>query len=135
MINSQELAIKIKTIAKSKKIAIGKMLTECGLSINTLSSMQSGGYSPRLDTITKIADYLDISVDYLLGRTDEALPGTKKQAAETGSLSNEDITEQVISLFRQMNARERREFLSLALHEFDEQLQEEASHDPGKSDP
>ena len=70
MHNSQELANCIKDIAKSKKIAIGKMLSNCELSINTLSSMQSGGYYPRLEAIAKIADYLDCSIDYLLGRTD-----------------------------------------------------------------
>lgn len=70
MNTSQELAILIKEVAKSKKITIGKMLSECELSINTLSSMQSGGYYPRLEAIAKIADYLDCSVDYLLGRTD-----------------------------------------------------------------
>lgn len=70
MLNSQELANIIKQYAKSKKITIGKMLSDCNLSINTLSSMQSGGYYPRLEGITKIADYLNCSVDYLLGRTD-----------------------------------------------------------------
>lgn len=47
------------------------MLSDCDLSINTLSSMQAGGYYPRLEAITKIADYLDVSIDYLLGRTDK----------------------------------------------------------------
>ena len=28
-------------------------------------------YYPRLEALTKIADYLDCSVDYLLGRTDD----------------------------------------------------------------
>ncbi len=70
MHNSQEVSNIIKSYAKSKKIAIGKMLSDCNLSKNTLSSMQSGGYLPRAETLIKIADYLDCSVDYLLGRTD-----------------------------------------------------------------
>lgn len=70
MNNSQELAKSIKELAKSKNISIGKMLSDCNLSINTLSSMKSGGYFPRLEALAKIADYLDCSVDYLLGRTD-----------------------------------------------------------------
>ena len=70
MYNSQEVANVIKSLAKSKKIAIGTMLSECNLSKNTLSSMQSGGYLPRVETLIKIADYLNCSVDYLLGRTD-----------------------------------------------------------------
>lgn len=70
MRNSQEVANTIKTQAKLKKISLGIMLSDCGLSKNTLSSMQSGGYLPRAETLIKIADYLDCSIDYLLGRTD-----------------------------------------------------------------
>lgn len=69
MRNSQEVANVIKYLAKSRKLPVGKMLADCKLSINTLSSMQSGGYYPRLEAIAKIADYLECSVDYLLGRT------------------------------------------------------------------
>ena len=70
MKNSQELAIVIKELIKQKQITVTKMLTDCDLSINTLASMQSGGYYPRVETICKIADYLDVSIDYLLGRTE-----------------------------------------------------------------
>ena len=70
MNDSQEIARLIKARAKARKVAVGKMLADCELSVNTLSSMQAGGYYPRLEAISKIADYLDCSVDYLLGRTD-----------------------------------------------------------------
>lgn len=78
MYNSQEVANVIKRLAKSKKIAIGTMLSECNISKNTLSSMQSGGYLPRVETLIKIADYLNCSVDYLLGRTDVPDVNTSK---------------------------------------------------------
>ncbi len=71
MYNSQEIASKIKEVAKAKNITLGKMLTDCNLSKNALSSMQSGGFLPRTETLTKIADYLGCSVDYLLGRDQE----------------------------------------------------------------
>lgn len=70
MNDTQKVALTIKALAKDKKITIGKMLSDCGLSINTLASMQSGGYYPRLEAIVKIADYLNCSVDYLIGRTE-----------------------------------------------------------------
>lgn len=70
MHNSQTVALTIKALAKTKKIAIGQMLSDCDISKNTLSSMQSGGYLPRVENLAKIADYLGCSVDYLLGRTD-----------------------------------------------------------------
>lgn len=71
MNNSQNVALTIKQLAKNRNIQIKKMLTDCGLSVNTLSTMQSGGSYPRIETIAKIAEYLDCSIDYLLGRTEE----------------------------------------------------------------
>ena len=70
MHNSQEVANIIKAFAKSKGISTGVMLSDCDLNKNSLSTMKSGGYLPRAETLVKIADYLDCSVDYLLGRTD-----------------------------------------------------------------
>lgn len=71
MYGTQEVAAVIKKSAKVRGVTIKQMLNDCQLSINTLSSMQSGGYYPRLEAIVRIADYLDVSVDYLLGRTDK----------------------------------------------------------------
>lgn len=68
MNNSQEVAKVIKDTAKEKGIAVGRMLEACDLSKNALSTMQSGGYLPRIENLAKIADYLGVSVDYLLGR-------------------------------------------------------------------
>ncbi len=68
MYNSQEVANVIKALAKERNITIGKMLSDLDLSINTMSSMQSGGFYPRVESLAKIADYLGVSVDCLLGR-------------------------------------------------------------------
>ena len=67
---SVEIAEKIKYLAKSKNIMIKTMLSECGLSKNAISSMLSGGSTPKSENLAKIADYLDCSIDYLMGRTD-----------------------------------------------------------------
>ena len=69
MYNSADISKRIKTIAEKQKIQIKAMLEEYGLGINTLSNMNSGRM-PLSDTVAKIADYLGVSVDYLLGRTD-----------------------------------------------------------------
>lgn len=70
MYEADKIAGRIKEYAKSKKTPIKKLLDECGLSKNTLSSMLSGGSTPKSENLARIADYLDCSVDYLLGRTD-----------------------------------------------------------------
>lgn len=69
MYNSQEIAARIKRRAKQQHKKIGEMLSDCHLGINTVSSIHRGGDILTLN-FAKIADYLDCSVDYLLGRTD-----------------------------------------------------------------
>lgn len=71
MYNSQEVAMQIKTMAKDRNIPLGKLLDNCGLSKNALSTMQSRGYLPRVENLVKIADGLECSLDYLLGRDGE----------------------------------------------------------------
>ena len=76
MQNSQQTAEKIKKIAKERGISVSKLLIECSLNKNALYTMQSGGYYPRMEAMLKIADYLNCSVDYLLGRTDDPTNAT-----------------------------------------------------------
>ena len=68
--NSKAVADKIKELLKSQKIPASKMLADCSMNKTALYTMQSSGYLPRLEAVAQIADYLDCSVDYLLGRTD-----------------------------------------------------------------
>lgn len=86
MYNSQDIAERIKAVAKSKGVSIKSMLSDCGLSKNSLSSMLSGGSTPKSENLAKIADYLQCSVDYLLGRTD-----IKEKQPDA---SSEDISEE-----------------------------------------
>ena len=50
---------------------------DLGISSGVLTKWKSGGI-PNGETLTKIADYFDVSVDYLLERTDESDLSTKK---------------------------------------------------------
>lgn len=69
MYNSQEIAHRIKLQAKCQGKSLGEVLTTCGLGKNTVSKISNGTDILTLN-FAKIADYLDCSVDYLLGRTD-----------------------------------------------------------------
>ncbi len=69
MYNSQDIAKRIKSRAKDQGKSLGEMLSSCELGINTISKMAKGT-DILTQNFAKIADYLDCSVDYLLGRTD-----------------------------------------------------------------
>lgn len=68
MYQSADVAARIKSVAKSKGITVKKLLEDVGMGFNAMSNMRTS--MPKADNLAKIADYLDCSVDYLLGRTD-----------------------------------------------------------------
>lgn len=71
MYNSQETALRIKNIAKSKKISIAELQENCGLGKNAINQLSDSQEGMKSKNIYMIADYLNVSVDYLLGRTEE----------------------------------------------------------------
>ena len=66
---SFDIALRIKEVAKNRDIALRQMLEEIGLSKGTMDNLRTS--MPKADNLAKIADYLDVSMDYLMGRTDE----------------------------------------------------------------
>ena len=82
---------RIKKLAKLNGIKITDMLNECELNKNVLSSMQSRGSWIQANNLARIADYLDCSVDYLLGRVDEPELGIKKAPLHGGAAAQDNI--------------------------------------------
>lgn len=68
MYYSNDIAKKIKILVKRKNLSLKDMFPSIGLGQNTMANLKT--YMPKADNLAKIADYLDCSVDYLLGRTD-----------------------------------------------------------------
>ena len=66
---TQEIADRIKLRLKERHIRVRDMLTDLNMGINALSEFAKGKQMSCI-TPARIADYLDCSVDYLLGRTD-----------------------------------------------------------------
>lgn len=69
MYNNQEMADRIKSRVKDQKIPLKNMLSDLELGINLISHLAKGQNITAIN-LARIADYLDCSVDYLLGRTD-----------------------------------------------------------------
>lgn len=67
MYNSSNVAEKIKELCKMKQLSVKRLLLDVGLGFNTMSNMKAS--MPKADNLARIADRLDCSVDFLLGRT------------------------------------------------------------------
>jgi transcriptional regulator with XRE-family HTH domain len=70
MYESERLAERIKSRAKNRGVTLKELWEACGMGRNSMANLNSGR-SLAHDSLARIADYLDCSVDYLLGRTDD----------------------------------------------------------------
>lgn len=68
MYNSNNVAERIKELARQRGISITALLLDANLGRNTMANFKTS--MPKADNLARIADCLDCSVDYLLGRTD-----------------------------------------------------------------
>lgn len=82
-----QFAERIAAIRKSMKISQEKFGELVNVSQRTVAFWESGERLPSHATFAELADKLDVSVDYLLGRTDER-KSTKKEkpAVQDGEL-------------------------------------------------
>lgn len=69
--------MRLREIRKSKGISQLKLAIDLNASQNTISRYETGEREPGITELIKIADYFNISVDYLLERTDN--PEMNKQ--------------------------------------------------------
>ena len=69
---------KIKELAKKRGKALGQVEEDLGYGRNTLYKIKNS--TPNAERIAEIANYFNVSTDYLLGRTDNpAIANSKEQ--------------------------------------------------------
>ena len=62
--------MRLKEVRKAKSITQLKLAMDLSMSQNTISRYENGEREPGLEELVRIADYFDVSVDYLLERTE-----------------------------------------------------------------
>lgn len=76
---------KIKDLAKSRGISLAKLEESLGYSTNYFYTLKTK--TPNSDRLQQIADYFNVSTDYLLGRTDN--PAIAKDNTIAGYTSDD----------------------------------------------
>ncbi|HGI3718502.1 TPA: helix-turn-helix domain-containing protein [Streptococcus agalactiae] len=61
---------KLKELRKEKKLTQTELASKLNIIQKSYSNWESGKAEPTLDNIIKLANILDVTVDYLLGRSD-----------------------------------------------------------------
>ena len=62
--------MRLKYLRKSRKISQLKMAIDLNMNQNSISRYENGQRQADYQTLIAFADYFDVSIDYLLERTD-----------------------------------------------------------------
>lgn len=66
----QELGKRIANLRKDKDLSQAQLAKFMNIGTSTLGMYETGKREPNTEILSKIADFFDVSVDYLLGRNE-----------------------------------------------------------------
>lgn len=123
MYKSSDLAIKIKEVAQSKDVKLKEMWESCGLGSNTMSSLNHEK-KIAFDSLAKVADYLEVSVDYLLGRSEQPTQTINNQESNKGIQAHtynagaeerklDDVSEELLKEFKKLSLKDKGEAIRI----------------------
>ena len=65
------MVFRLKELRKSRNISQLKLAIDLNMNQNSISRYENLEREADYETLVKFADYFDVSLDYLFGRTDE----------------------------------------------------------------
>ncbi len=125
---------RLKLLCKEKGIKLTNLIQELGMSSGNMNKWKNG-VIPKGNTLSKLADYFNVSVDYLIGKTDEQtniyhannINSNFVQGNNSGSISIKNIEhnlketqqnnlskeeEEILNVYRALEARDRTKFMN-----------------------
>jgi len=88
---------RIAALRKSRSLTQDDMSTTLGISRAALSHYEKGRREPDYDTLITIADFFKVSLDYLMGRTDDplaSLDSVNREFSDRLELSDDQLIQQ-----------------------------------------
>lgn len=91
MQNNKIIADIIKKLSKEKGVSIKQTLEECNINRNFIYDIEKKQSDPSSNTLLTIANYFNVSIDYLLGKTEQKEKPTTNTGDERSIKLNELI--------------------------------------------
>lgn len=82
-----------------KKVSVYRVSKETGVPQSTLSAWKAGNYTPKQDKLKKIADYFGVSVEYLMGESENR----QKEKPALSKKDERDIKNKIDDLLNTMS--------------------------------
>lgn len=112
------LVERIKLLANEKKMTISELERKTDLGNGTISRWDAR--TPGIDKLQKVADYFDVSTDYLLGRSD------KRRYYELSEKEQNDIALQAEQLLEGLDSKAETNYYGEPLDDEDKEKLHEA---------
>lgn len=106
----------VKELCNERKISINELEKSLGYSKNTLYRLKT--QIPGADKLQKIADYFDVSTDYLLGRTEV------KRSFDLTEIDERDIQKELQKIINGLEGNSYAAFDGQTLDDMDEEDKE-----------
>jgi transcriptional regulator with XRE-family HTH domain len=108
---------RISELRENQKMTQGDLSSRLDMTRASLSHYETGRREPDFDTLKKFADFFHVSVDYLIGRTEDPQPSVNenvKMFEESLELSDETILERFALTVdgRELTPEEARRFIA-----------------------
>ena len=94
---------RIKELRSEKELLQKDLAQKIHVAANTLSQFENGKANPSYEVLIALADFFEVSTDYLLGREDDF--GNVSIQSNEPALSTEE--QRLLDTFRKLNARNR----------------------------
>ncbi len=97
--------MKLKLLREQKNISQTELAKHLGVVRSTICQYEKGNRIPDTETLIKIADYFNVSIDYLLGHNAITTEEREAGAAETKKISITPIEDEMLYTFREIGKK------------------------------
>ena len=97
-----EIGKRIRELRQEHGLRQNQLAKSVNVAANTLSQFESGKANPGYETLIAIADYFEVTTDYLLGRADDF--GKVTVMAEKTSAFPDSDEKELLSSYRKVGA-------------------------------
>lgn len=109
---------RVFTLIKERGLSISKVEKDCGLSNATIRRWET--QNPSLDSVRKVAHYLNVSIDYLAGEISEQ--SNSSLVCDGIPLSDEESD--LIAMYRLLPEAHRRELFELTSFKYHREVEQ-----------
>lgn len=85
----QIMGSRIRTARQFRRLTGEQLAEKIGIAVDSLRHIENGVKSPSFQLIERISDILDVSLDYLAGKTDSPLEHRVRKELENSGLTKE----------------------------------------------